>query len=239
MSTKKERVTKPLPADKPETASKKPVFDIAKPSQPGLFDETIQGSPLSCPTQTRTFRDPNPRHIYMHGRRLDEYLMEAGLTDALLVRGLLRKLDFSTFHHAYASTGRAPYEPAAMLGLVLWGLMKKVDSLRALAKLARTDLECMWVCGGISPEFSVIGRFLRRHADVLTDDFFVDLTTQILGATGSNNDHSQLAGDGTIIQAMASRYRKWTVEAAAQKAEEATKLADETPDNLALQQKKN
>lgn len=230
---------KGLPGKPAKGSAKKPVFEIATSPQIDLFGETIEDAPLSLPTkQTRKFLDPNPRHLYFHGRRLDEFLKEAGLTDALLVRGVLRALDFSEFHAAYAGEGRPPYAPEAMIGLYLWGLIKQVNSLRGLERLARADLECMWVCGGIAPEFSVIGRFIRRHADLLTEDFFVQLTQKAIKASGSICNNDELAGDGTIIQAVASRYRKWTKEAAVSAAEDAARRADEAPDNQGLQQEK-
>ncbi|WP_419591559.1 transposase, partial [Thiolapillus sp.] len=39
----------------------------------------------------------------------------------------------------------SPYAPRAMMGLILYGIMQGVSSLRQLERLARTDLGCMWI----------------------------------------------------------------------------------------------
>jgi transposase len=231
MSMRKEPLERPPVEDeRVEKSSKRPVFEVATAPQIDLF-KTVENSSLlsQSPQSERLFRDPNPRDIFLGGRRLDDYLREANQTDALLVRGLLRALNYDAFVCAYASEGRAPYAPAAMLGLILWGLIKGVNSLRGLEALARTDLGCMWVSGGITPEFSVIGRFIRRHGEILTEDFFIDLTAKTLKVCGSDGSH--LAGDGTVIQAAASRYRNLTLE-------DLTKKAEDKPHDQDLQQRK-
>ena len=54
----------------------------------------------------------------------------------------------------------APYAPRLMMGLILYGVMQGVHSLRQLERLARLDLGCMWVTGGIAPDHANIGRFV-------------------------------------------------------------------------------
>ena len=65
-------------------------------------------------------------------------------------------------------TGRAPYAPQLMVGLILYGVMQGVHSLRKLERLARLDLGCLWVTGGIAPDHANIGRFIVLHEAVLT-----------------------------------------------------------------------
>ena len=220
------------------STGKKPVLEVATPPQLRLFDSEATESRLSqASSGRRVFVDPDPRGIYLGARRLDEYLKEAGEQDAFAVRAFLRRQDFSQFEANYAAQGRAPYAPAAMLGLILWGLMHGVDSLRALEKLARTDLSCMWVTGGITPEFSIIGRFIRRHEELLKGgDFFARLTADIVDLCDS--DASRLAGDGTVIEAAASRYRKLDAEAARKAAKKAADKAEKNPDDEELQKEK-
>jgi transposase len=54
----------------------------------------------------------------------------------------------------------APYAPRLMMGLILYGVMQGVHSLRELERLAGLDLGCMWVTGGIAPDPANIGRFV-------------------------------------------------------------------------------
>lgn len=220
------------------STGKKPVLEVATPPQLRLFDGEATESRLSDSSSGgRVFVDPDPRGIYLGARRLDEYLKEAGEQEAFAVRAFLRRQDFSQFEANYAPQGRAPYAPVAMLGLILWGLMHGLDSLRALEKLARTDLSCMWVTGGITPEFSIIGRFIRRHEELLKDgEFFGQLTADIVELCDS--DPSRLAGDGTVIEAAASRYRKLNEEAARRAAKKAAEEAEQHPDDEELQKER-
>ena len=40
-------------------------------------------------------------------------------------------------------------------------------SMRA-GRLARPDLSCMWITGGIAPDFTKIGRFITKYATMLS-----------------------------------------------------------------------
>ena len=140
------------------------------------------------------------------------------------------------FEQRYAATGRAPYAPAQMMGLILYGVMQGIHSLRELERLARLDLGCMWVTGGIAPDHANIGRFIVLHEDSLSGDFFESLTRAILKASGSGS--ARLAGDGTVIEAACSHYKLLKEEAVRSCAEAARKACEATPDDPALQQKR-
>lgn len=167
------------------------------------------------------FTDPDPRQIYLGGRRLDEYLREAGQSRALKLRTVLRALDWSGFEASYVEEGRRPYAPAAMLSLVLDGLMHGVCSLRGLEVRARMDLGCMWLSGGISPDHSSLGRFIVRHQELLSEEFFETLTAKVLQRCGGGVE--EVALDGTVVQAVASLAKMLKLEAA----REALKRAQE------------
>ena len=131
------------------------------------------------------FEDPDPFLIRLNEVRLDEHLRRTGQGRALKVRELLEPLDWSGFEQRYKAGGRTPYAPRAMLGLILYGIMQGISSLRALENLARTDLGCMWVSGGILPDHSIIGRFIQRHEAELSGELFDQLNAQALRVTGS------------------------------------------------------
>ena len=99
-----------------------------------------------------------------------------------------------------------------MTGIVLYGLLRGVSSLRELERLARVDLGCWWVSGGILPDHSVLGRFINRHEADLSESLFASLVSTTLRRTGS--DRRSLAGDGTVMEAMSSRYGVLKREAA-------------------------
>jgi hypothetical protein len=111
----------------------------------------------------------------------------------------------------------------------MYGLAKGISSLRELEELARLDLGCMWVCAGIQPDHSNIGRFILRHQEEFEGEFFERVTRLALKATRSGT--TDVAGDGTVIQAAASRYRTLKREALDRKLGEAKKEVDKDPDD--------
>lgn len=173
------------------------------------FDE-FDSAPELVPRQaearrpTIRFEDPDPREIRFGMQRLDAHLREMGLRDALVLREILSEQDWSAFESQYSPVGRPGYAPWLMAGVVLFGLMRGVSSLRGLERLTRCDLECMWVSGGITPDHSILGRFITRHAEALSGALFSSVTEAVLKRT--NSGRARLAGDGTVLEAMSSRF---------------------------------
>jgi transposase len=162
-----------------------------------------------------SFLDPDPDEIRIGATRLRDHLKAAGVRDALVVREVLRGLDFSAFEARYRSGGRPAFAPASLTGIVLYGLMHGVSSLRDMERFARTDLGCMWVSGGNMPDHSVLGRFINRHEVELSALLFEQVVQAVLAKTGSST--RSVAGDGTVIEAMSSRYGILRREAAAER----------------------
>lgn len=183
----------------------------------------------------RTFNTPDRHEIYLGMTRLDHYLEQAGLNTPLSVASLLDAQDWSEFESRYAASGRAPYAPRAMMGLILFGILQGISSLRTLEKLARQDLGCLWVTGGICPDHACIGRFIILHEDSFSQGFFESLTRTVLKVTGS--DGQCLAGDGTVVEAACSHYKLLRKEAAKEQAEAARSALDLAPDDKQLQHK--
>lgn len=182
--------------------------------------------PLSTPLVK--FESPDPRAIFINQVRLDEHLKAMGLKAPLRVRPLLEQLSFAEFEQSYRPGGRPPYAPRAMVGLILYGIMQGLSSLRDLERCARSDVSCWWLSGGIMPDHSVIGRFVRQHEELLTAGFFEQLTRQVLQATGSGT--AMVAGDGTVIEAMSSRFRLVREEALKAALAEARQAAEAHPE---------
>lgn len=182
----------------------------------------------------RKFKAPDRYQIYLGMTRLDHYLKQAKLIAPLSMAPLLDEQDWKEFEARYAPSGRAPYAPRAMMGLILFGLTQGISSLRGLERLARQDLGCMWVTGGIGPDHACIGRFIILHEDSFSGGFFESLTRTVLNVTGSDSKH--LAGDGTVIEAACSYYTLLREEAVKEQVEAAKKSLDQEPDNLDLQQ---
>jgi transposase len=157
------------------------------------------------------FNDPEPHALRVNALALDEFLKSSGQRGPLRIRDFLATLSFSEFEAAYDSGGRPAYAPRAMVGIILSGLMQGINSLRDLEQFARVNLGCWWVSGGIMPDHSILGRFIQRHDELLRAGFFEQLVKQVLKVTQSGT--GVVAGDGTVIEAAASRYRTLRAEA--------------------------
>jgi transposase len=195
----------------------RPVKTLCSSRQYSLFDEVVieaAPEPIVPSASGKTgirFEAPDPRGLSINGKPLCEHLQQAGLTAPLKLRPLLQSLSFADFEAHYRPGGRPPYAPRAMIGIILYGILQGLSSLRDLERLARADVGCWWLSGGIMPDHSVIGRFVRQHETLLTTDFFDGLTRQVLNVTGSGT--ATLAGDGTIIEALSSRFQLMREEA--------------------------
>jgi len=176
------------------------------------------------------FVDRNPHDLVLANFR--EHLLQTGHGWVVEFRSLLRELDWQEFEERYAGGGRRPYAPWAMVGLILYGTMKAVSSVRNLEKLSQLDVGAMWITGGIFPDYSVICRFVQRHADSLTATFFEQLTSKILCQVGAG---STLAGDGTTIEAAGSRFQIIKREAANEAARVAREAAQANPASVRLE----
>jgi transposase len=200
----------------------------------GLATDTEKSTTKSAAkVATRVvFNDPDPHRLFVGEQRLDAFLRQMGFAQVFAVRELLRSLDLSTILAKYQGGGRQPYHPAGMLGLILLGIMEGKSSLRELETLGRSDVRSWWLTGGGMPNYSVICRFINANAEVLTAEFFEELTRQILKRTSSSG--ASVAVDGTVIQAAASRYKTIKREAAEQAATEAQERSEKNPDGNCL-----
>ena len=183
----------------------------------------------------RRFVTGDPKAIFVGTTPLPDYLKQAGQVAPITVASLLDQQDWSVFEGRYAATGRAPYSPRLMVGLILYGVMQGVHSLRDLERLGRLDLGCMLVAGGITPDHTNIGRFIVQHEVSLTQDFFESLTGTIVKTTGS--DSTRVAGDGTVIEAACSHYKMLKEEAVRASAETAQRALASKPHDATAQQK--
>lgn len=173
---------------------------------------------------------------------LKEHLQRCDAKDVFVIDALLKEQDWSVFESSYKPGGRAPYAPRAMVGLILFGLMNGVSSLRKLERMAGDSLRCIWLSGGIVPDHSVIGRFIHLHAQTLSIEFFESLTRAVLQRTRSNV--TRTAGDGTVVEAAASRYKTIKREALEKQIDKSQQKlavikADETADERKIDKAQN
>lgn len=123
----------------------------------------------------------------------------------------LASFDWRDFQAAYHPHGRQPLHPRLIVGLVVYGFSQSVHSLRGLEKLAARDVGAMYLCGGVRPDHSTIGKFIVRHAGLLTHHLFEQTLADIVAHFGLRFE--ELAGDGTVVEAWGSHYRALEKEA--------------------------
>lgn len=181
------------------------------------------------------FKNPDPNKITIGTVVLGDYLKYSGQEWVIKMRIVLQLMDWTDFESRYKLTGRSPYAPAVIMGLVLYGTMFGMSSLRELEGLAKRDLGAIYLTGGARPNYSTLSQFIQRHKDLITESFFTELTKKILKATKATT--KVLAGDGTILEAASSRYQKIRLEAAREEARQAKAEAEANPDNEKLQKR--
>lgn len=181
----------------------------------------------------RRFNAPDPTNITIGNTLLETHLKLANQKLPLVIAQVLDDESWDVFEQRYSNQGRPPYAPRNMLGLIFYGFMQGVSSLRGLERIARLDLGCMWVSGAIAPDHANIGRFINMHSESLTTSFFSSMIQTALRRTGSGV--TSLAGDGTVIEAACSHYKVCREEALKAAGEDAQKALDKDPKNSHLQ----
>src|SRR5947209_17612957 len=94
---------------------------------------------------------------------------------AWFVIDVLEQLDMSRFRDSYRADGlgRAAYDPAMMVALLLYAYCVGVRSSRAIERRCVEDIAFRVLAGNHRPDHVTIARFRQRHdlalADVLVD----------------------------------------------------------------------
>ena len=121
------------------------------------------------------------------------------------LRDVLRGLDLEDFHRAYRSAkGQPPYHPTMMVGLYLYGAMRRTYSSRRLAELCQRDVACIYLVGGASPDFHTISEFRKRFTKELPGLF---LQVLLLCREAGLVRLGHVSLDGTKVRANASKHK--------------------------------
>ena len=174
--------------------------------------------------QLPMFEAPDPYALSINGQPLSDYLKQMGQSWVVELVDLLCSLDWRIFFSSYKLTGRPPIHPRVLLGLSVYGLLTGRTALRELETLASLDLGAWFVCGGVQPDHSTVGKFFHRHCDILTEDFFKELTVYLLSRLKLGPGMEAI--DGTVIAAVSSGLSTMKLTAVREAAKEAAAKAD-------------
>jgi len=146
-------------------------------------------------------------HLVMVGvTPIRDYLNNMEQEWILELKDLIMESDLSPFYKSYRKTGRRAIHPGLMLGLIVYGLLKGIKSLRGLEHLSKMDIGSWWLTDGIQPDHSTIGKFIQQHSEVLGTDYFSHLTGVIIQKLKVNVQ--EVACDGTIVESVGSRFKE-------------------------------
>ena len=122
------------------------------------------------------------------------------------VLGAVEQMDLSGFYGAYRANGqgRAAYDPAVMLSLLLYAYASGISSSRQIERCCEVDVAFKVIAALRVPDHSTIAEFRRRHQDAIADVFVEVLA---LCAEAGLVKVGVIAIDGTKIRANASRDR--------------------------------
>jgi transposase len=123
---------------------------------------------------------------------------------AWFVIAAVEQMDLDSFYAGYRLDGRSrpPYEPAMMVGLLLYAYARGTRSSRQIERACLEDVAFRVIAAQQQPDHATVARFVERHQDALAGLFSEVLT---LCAKAGLAQVSVLAVDGTKVQANASR----------------------------------
>ena len=93
----------------------------------------------------------------------------ARVIDAFVDTVDFKALDFT--NTTLNSQGNLPYHPSDLLKLYLYGYQSGIRSSRKLAHCCRTNVEVMWLLGGLHPHFKTICNFRKDNKKAFTEVF--------------------------------------------------------------------
>jgi len=159
---------------------------------------------------------------FIYGNRRQALLFPPYLEDYISADDPVRVYDAFVEQLAFASlgislatdqVGAPPYDPKAMLKLLVYGYAYGIRSSRKLEQAVHHNLSFIWLVGGLKPDFKTIAEFRRGHrealADILGQCVRVCLKLNLIAG-------NTLFVDGTKISANASRHKNLSAEKAAQ-----------------------
>jgi transposase len=102
---------------------------------------------------------------------LVEWLPEDHLVWTVL--GAVEQMDLGRFNEAYrlGAAGRAPYDPAMMVAMLMYAYARGNRSSRGIERACWEDVGCKVICAMRTPDHCTIAEFRRRHESEIEELF--------------------------------------------------------------------
>lgn len=125
---------------------------------------------------------------------------------ARLIDAFVNSLKLSDYgFKQMASEGRPPYDPKSLLKLYIYGSDNGIKSSRRLAKACKTNIEVLWMTGGIQPDFRTVADFRKDNINGMKKIFHA-FNQRISGAV----DWGFTSIDGSKFSACNSKNNNFT-----------------------------
>src|SRR3954465_12189911 len=116
---------------------------------------------VSCDREQSFLMPPDVRE-WLAPRHLAWFVIDA-------VEGM----DLEAFYAAYRVDGRSrpPYDPAMMVGLLLYACARGIRSSRVIERACEEDVAFRVLAAQRRPDHATIARFVERHQDAIAGRF--------------------------------------------------------------------
>ena len=148
-------------------------------------------------------REANRDQLYLLPPSVKDWLPDGHL--AFFMLDVVAELDLGEFYASYRDDGRggATYDPAMMLGVLLYAYCSGERSSRRIERRLVEDVAYRVLAANQTPDHATVARFRRRHQDAIAALF-----VQVLGLCVEADlvDSGIVAIDGTKLAADASFF---------------------------------
>jgi transposase len=123
-----------------------------------------------------------------------------------LLNETIEGMEHASLWRAYKRTGRRPAtNPVTMLKILVYAVMERIYSSRAIASACQRDINFIWLLNGErAPNHSEIARFRGNRLPKFGEEFFYQMVEKLSDMGEINYEH--LFADGTKIEANANKY---------------------------------
>jgi transposase len=175
----------------------------------------------------RNFIECARERVFLMPPDVREWLPEGHL--AWFVIDAVAEMELLPFYAAYRQDGhgRAAYEPAVIVALLLYAYARGMRSSRAIERACEEDVAYRVLAANHKPDHATLARFVERHEDALAGLF-----SEVLGLCAGAGlvKAGVIAIDGTKVAANASRDADRDYEQIAREIVEEAQAVDRAED---------